>query len=125
MAGHRNIQIAGVIRNVIARYAVQIPPHVASAVSIIEVRVSEDQMYADVYVSAISGVDKAVMRLNSFLRDIRKTLAAEITTYKLPILRFHTDERGADLDRLDKLLDTLNKEPAKTPILPPSKRQKK
>lgn len=107
MEKRRSIQIAGVVRSVVARFSVEITPDQATAVSITDVRLSDDLRYADVSVSAISGVETAVKILKSRVRDIAKTISSQLTTYAVPMIRFHVDTRGAELDKLDRLIANL------------------
>jgi ribosome-binding factor A len=107
MDQRRASAISGIVRTVVARVAVGIPPNTAMGVSITQVRLSDDLQYADVFVSAISGVEAAVKHLQSHLRDIKKELGRQLTTYTVPMLRFRTDTRGEELQKLDTLLSSL------------------
>lgn len=107
MEKRRSIQAAAIIRSVIARFAIEIPPNQAMAVCITSVRISDDLKYADVSVSALQGAEAAVRILSGRVRDIAKTVASEVVTYATPMIRFHVDHRGEELDRLDKLIDRL------------------
>lgn len=103
----RSDQIAGLLRGIIARFTVEIPPQTATGISITEVRLSPDLLYADVYVSAISGASAVAQVLLSRKGEIRKVIAKEINAYTVPILRFHVDTRGEEADALDTLIDSL------------------
>lgn len=128
---HRPAQIAGVIRNTVALFAVQIPPNVAKVVSIVDVKLSPDFSYADIFVSAMEGVDKAIKNLASRKGEIKKSLSSKLSVYKLPVLRFQRDIEGERGTQLDVLLDRLAKEEKDktTPRMPtppaPSKRKKR
>lgn len=99
--------MAGIIRSVVARYSLEIAPDQATGVSISEVKVSDDLRYADISVSAITGVEKAVQILKARLRDIAKAISAQVSTYAVPLIRFRIDHRGEQLDKLDRLLESL------------------
>ena len=107
MDSRRASAIAGIVRTVVAKTAVGIPPNTAMGVSITQVKLSDDMQYADVFVSAIKGADAAVKHLKSQLRDIKKELGRQLTTYAVPMIRFRSDSRGEELDKLDKLLSSL------------------
>ncbi len=107
MENRRSTQMAGIIRSVVARFAVEITPDQATAVSIANVKISEDLQYADVYVSALTGAEAAARILKSRIRDIAKTVSGQVSTYAIPMIRFHADHRGEELDRLDKLIERL------------------
>lgn len=104
---HRIPQLSGIVRGIIARFTIEIPPDIATAVSVTEVKISPDLQYADTYISAISGADAAVGALKKKNGAIRKAIAKEVNAHTVPVLRFHVDTRGAEVDRLDKLIDSL------------------
>ncbi len=104
---HRNIQLSGILRTLIATFTLQIPPDTALGVSITEVRLSTDLQYADVYVSAIRGLSEAIEFLVSKTGGIRKAIASEVNAHSVPTLRFHADTRGEKADKLDRLIESL------------------
>jgi ribosome-binding factor A len=107
MDQRRSLRMASVIRTIIARFIMNIPPNIAKGVSITEIKVSQDLLYADVYISAIEGLEAALKQLRSRLRDIRKELAKTMTTYTVPAVRFKEDHRGEELSELDHLIASL------------------
>jgi ribosome-binding factor A len=124
---HRPAQIAGVIRSTVAEFALQIPPNVANVVSIVDVKMSPDFSYADVFISAMDGVDAAVKNLASRQGEIKKNLSTKLRVFKLPILRFQRDIEGERGTRLDALLEKLERESAEkgTRTAPPAKKPRK
>ncbi len=104
---HRPAQISGMIRTLAAGYAIQIPPTTANIVSIADVKVSSDLSYADIFVSAITGAPAAVKFLASKKGAMRKTLAAQMRTHRVPILRFKVDTETARVTKLDEILESL------------------
>ncbi len=104
---HRPAQIAGIVRSVVARHATSIPPTTAKVVSVVEVKVSADLSYADVYLSAIDGVEHAIHTLKAQASEMRAELANDLKLHKIPTLRFHKDTTGEEGARIDDLLSKL------------------
>lgn len=104
---HRPQQLAGIFRSVVASFALTAPPDIAQAISIVEVKISSDLSYADVYVTAIDSVKKAIEFLKANEKEIRKNLSEQLSLHKLPQLRFHKDETGERGARIEKLLQEL------------------
>jgi ribosome-binding factor A len=77
------------------------------AASITDVKLSPDLSYADVSVSAISGVEGAIKFLQGKKGEMRHTIAQQVQAHAVPIIRFHVDESGAKADKLDRLIDSL------------------
>lgn len=95
---------ASLIRSVVAKHALAIPPHIAHVVSITDVEVSADFSYADIYVSALQNVEAAIKFLNNNKGPIRKELSGGLRSFRLPLLRYHVDTRGERGSRIDRLL---------------------
>lgn len=106
---HRPEQLAGIIRSIVASFALRISPMKAKVVSVVDVTLSSDYSYADIYVSAIDGVDRAIEALIEMKGEIRKKMSQEIRIHKLPVLRFYKDEVGERGNRIDELLSRLQK----------------
>ncbi len=104
---HRNAQLSGIIRTIVARFTVEISPDIAMGVSITEVKLSPDLQYADVYVSAIKGLPEAIEFLKSKKGAIRKVIATDVNAHSVPIMRFRADDRGEKADKLDRLIESL------------------
>jgi ribosome-binding factor A len=105
------MKIAGIVRTIAATYALQIPPNVASVVSITDVKVSSDLSYADIHVSALSGEQAAVKFLASRASEMRRDLSSDIQAFRSPILRFSVDVEGKRAQRLDELLEKISVKP--------------
>lgn len=99
--------MASMIRKVVGRFMIEIPPNRAMGVNIVDIRISDDLRYADITVSAISGVDDAIKILKSKLHHIAKTLGRELTTFTVPLIRLHASRQGEELQRLDQLISRL------------------
>ncbi len=104
---HRNAQLSGIIRRIIARFLIEIPPTVAMGVTITELKLSPDLQYADVYVSAIKGTPEAIELLKSKKGAMRKAIATDVNAHSVPTLRFRADDRGEKADALDRLIESL------------------
>jgi ribosome-binding factor A len=87
-------------------------------ISITDVTVDRELAYADVYVSAVEGQDRAPEVLEALTHAsgfLRSTLAQRVELRVFPRLRFHWDitpERG---DRIEKLLQEIHPDETKTP----------
>ncbi len=104
---HRNAQISGIVRTIVAKFTLDIPPETATGVSITEVKLSSDLQYADVYVSAITGVLEAIEHLQTKKGAIRNVIAIDVNAHSVPTMRFRADNRGEQADKLDKLIESL------------------
>ncbi len=107
MASHRVAQVAGIIRTIAATHAVRIPPNIAVAVTVTEVKVSGDLSYADIFVNAIEHAEAAVKFLAARKGEMRKEIARKIQAYRAPLFRFHVDSEGQKASRIDELLQSL------------------
>lgn len=75
--------------------------------TIVDVQLSQDLSYADIYVSAIAGVEDGIKYLASQKGSMRAELAASLRLHRIPILRFHRDDVGERGARIDRLLSSL------------------
>ena len=78
-----------------------------------DVRVDRELAFADIYVSAVEGVersDEILAGLKSARGFIRRALAARVDLRSFPRLRFHWDPTPENADHIEKLLDQLKKE---------------
>jgi len=107
MDNTRSSRLADFVRATVGKHVMTIPPNVAMGVSITQVKVTSDFQYADVFISAMKGVDAALKYLKIRNRDIRKELAKQVTTYAIPQIRYSSDSRGEELSKLDDLLSSL------------------
>ena len=77
-----------------------------------DVRVDRELAFADIYVSAVEGVersDEILAGLKSARGFIRRALAARVDLRTFPRLRFHWDPTPENADHIEKLLDQLKK----------------
>mgnify|MGYP002682620419 CR=1 FL=1 len=84
-----------------------------SGVTITEVKVDRELTYADIYVSALEGsqrADEILQGLESASGYIRHALAANIGLRAFPRLRFHWDPTPERADRIERLLASLHKD---------------
>lgn len=84
-----------------------------AGITITDVKVDRELSYADVYLSAIEGSERASEALEGFARAsgfIRRALAESIELRVFPRLRFHWDPTPERADRIEKLLASLRSE---------------
>ena len=97
------------LRTIAARQMIEIPPNLATIVAIANVKVSADLSYADIFVTAITGAEAAVKFLAARKGQMRGELARSLQAHRAPILRFHTDEEGERVTKLERVLESLKK----------------
>jgi ribosome-binding factor A len=81
--------------------------------SITDVTVDRELAYAEIYVSAVEGVQRAADILEGLQHAagyLRKELANRIDLRVFPRLRFYWDPTFERADRMEKLFDDLHKE---------------
>ena len=84
-----------------------------SGISITDVKVDREFTYADIYVSAVEGHERApeiLEGLNHASGFLRKSLADRIELRIFPRLRFHWDPTPEKADHIEKLLAGLRNE---------------
>ena len=77
-----------------------------------DVKVDRELAYADVFVSAVEGVERSadvLAGLESASGFLRRTLSARIELRSFPRLRFHWDMTPENADRIEKILAELRK----------------
>ncbi len=87
-------------------------PRIAG-ITITDVTIDRELAYADVYLSAIEGSERAVEALqgfNSASGYIRRALSDRIELRVFPRLRFHWDPTPERADRIERLLADLREE---------------
>jgi len=83
---------------------------------ITDVKIDKELAYADIYVSAIEGVERSkdvLAGLESASGFIRRALAARVELRAFPRLRFHWDVTPENADHIEKLLADLRAKEAK------------
>ena len=95
------------LRTIVARQTIEIPPNLATIVAIANVKVSADLSYADIFVTAITGAEAAVKFLTARKGRMRAELARSLQAHRSPILRFHIDEEGERVRKLERVLESL------------------
>lgn len=81
-----------------------------SGVTITEVKVDRELAFAEIYVSAVEGSERAaeiLQGLESASGFIRRALAERIELRSFPRLRFHWDPTPERADRIERLLASL------------------
>lgn len=84
-----------------------------TGITITDVKVDRELAYADIYVSAVEGSQRAqeiLDGLQSASGFIRRTLADQIELRVFPRLRFHWDATPERADRIERLLASLRSE---------------
>lgn len=77
-----------------------------------DVKIDRELAYADVFVSAIEGVERStdvLAGLESASGFLRRTLASRVELRSFPRLRFHWDVTPENADRIEKMLAELRK----------------
>jgi ribosome-binding factor A len=75
-----------------------------------DVKIDRELAYADIYVSAVEGVERAkdvLAGLESASGFIRRTLASRVELRAFPRLRFHWDMTPENADHIEKILAEL------------------
>lgn len=87
-------------------------PRIAG-ITVTDVTVDRELAYADVYLSAIEGSERAVEALQGFTNAsgyIRRALSDRIELRVFPRLRFHWDPTPERADRIERLLADLRED---------------
>jgi len=77
-----------------------------------DVKIDKDLAFADVFVSAIEGVERSadvLAGLESASGFLRRTLSARVELRAFPRLRFHWDVTPENADRIERILAELRK----------------
>ncbi len=88
-----------------------------SGVYVNDVTVDRELAFADIYVSAVEGVERAKEVLEGFKHAsgfLRHELAAQIDLRTFPRLRFHWDPTPEHADHIEKVLASIRPEINKT-----------
>ena len=84
-----------------------------AGISITDVIVDRELAYADIYVSAVEGQERAaevLQGIESASGFLRKTLSERIELRVFPRLRFHWDPTPERADRIERILADIRKE---------------
>jgi ribosome-binding factor A len=85
-----------------------------SGIFITDVAVDRELSYADIYVSALEGIERKeeiLIGLNSAKIFIRRYLAKQISLRSFPNIRFHWDSTPEKAEQIEKLLSSIHTEP--------------
>lgn len=89
-----------------------------AGVSITDVKVDRELAFADIYVSAVEGLERSAEVLNglqSAASFLRRSLAARVDLRVFPRLRFHWDPTPERADHIEQILATLREENTSSP----------
>lgn len=92
-----------------------------AGIQITEVKVDRELAYADVFVSAVEGVERSAEILAGLRHAagfFRSELAARVELRAFPRLRFHWDPTPENADRIERVLAQIRAE-TPTPVEPP------
>lgn len=81
-------------------------------VYITDVKIDKELAYADIFVSAVEGVERSaevLAGLESASGFLRRTLSSRVELRAFPRLRFHWDMTPENADRVEKILAELRK----------------
>ena len=81
-----------------------------------DVNIDRELAFANIYVSAVEGVDRArevLAGLESASGFIRRNLAQRVDLRSFPHLRFHWDPTPEQADRIEKILSEIRKDEAR------------
>jgi ribosome-binding factor A len=81
-------------------------------VFVTDVRVDREMAFADVYVSAVEGVERSsdvLAGLRAAAGFLRRSLAARVELRSFPELRFHWDPTPESADRIETILGELRR----------------
>lgn len=92
-------------------------PRVGALVSVSRVEVTRDMSYATIYVTGQSDAEELLAGLTSAKGYLRKKLAEEMTTFRIPDLLFKYDDSAGYLNRIDELLAQVAKKGVSTNTL--------
>ena len=82
-------------------------------ITVTEVKVDREMAFADIYISALEGMERAeeiLAALEHAKGFIRRALADRIELRIFPSLRFHWDPTPERADKIEKILHELNKQ---------------
>ena len=77
-----------------------------------DVKIDKELAYADIFVSAVEGVERSVdvlAGLESASGFLRRTLSSRVELRAFPRLRFHWDMTPENADRIEQILAELRK----------------
>lgn len=92
-------------------------PRVGVLVSVTRVELTRDLSYATVYVTGQENHEELLEGLNSAKGFLRRKLAEEMTTFRIPELIFKYDDTPEYLGRIDTLLNRIRKDGVNTHTL--------
>jgi ribosome-binding factor A len=112
MPSKRQLRVAEQIREILSellQFEASDPR--LSGVTVMEVTVDRELMYATVYVHALGGEDardEVMAALDSAQGFLRRELGGRMYIQHTPELRFHWDETLSHAERIEDLLDSLD-----------------
>jgi ribosome-binding factor A len=118
----RSQRIADRLREELSEMLIQevADPRVAG-VTVTDVTIDRELAYADVYVSAVEGSERAPEILEGLQHAggfLRKELSQRVDLRTFPRLRFHWDPTPERAEHMEQLFATLHSEPGPPPAAP-------
>jgi ribosome-binding factor A len=108
----RQLRVGELVRHAVSdlltRGEVHDPVLEGHLITVPEVRMSPDLRLATIYVMPLGGkdIDEVLEALERNKRFLRGEIARHVNLKFAPDIRFHTDERFAEAERIEKLLRT-------------------
>ncbi len=79
-------------------------------VTVVEVKISTDFNYVDIYLTSQQNQDKLPKFLASFAPTLKKFLSKNMSLRKTPQIRFRIDKKVQETSKIYSLLDEIKKE---------------
>ena len=116
MTSKRQHQVSKQIREVLSElFTFQVDDPRLAGLTVMEVQIDRELMYADIYVSSLGGEDlrdDVMDGLESASGFLRRELGSRVRLQRTPELRFQWDETLAYGEQIDDVLDSLNIPPS-------------
>jgi ribosome-binding factor A len=118
MTSKRQKRVAEQIREVLSElFTFEVDDPRLSGLTVMEVQIDRELMYADVFVSSLDGDevrDEVMEGLESASGFLRRELGSRVRLQRTPELRFQWDETLAYGEQIDRVLDSLTIPPPET-----------
>ena len=109
MANIKTKQIESEIHQKISMIIADLDNQAASSATVTEVILNNDHSIAKIYVSFLKDDEKNFFELKKAIGYIRKELASSIKIKKTPFIELHLDEKLKEINKMEALIDKLNK----------------
>jgi len=102
-------QLESEIHQKISMIISKLDNEVASSATVTEVILNNDHSIAKIYVSFLKNNEASFFELKKAIGYIRKELSASINIKKVPFIELHLDEKLKEINKMEELIDKLNK----------------